>query len=86
MRSTGRAHVGRWEFLEQVVAVAGFDRVALREETAAATFDTINGPVTFARVENSLTPATFLHIQDASLELLWPQEIRTPDFCRETAW
>ncbi|MBJ2151600.1 amino acid ABC transporter substrate-binding protein [Paracoccus sp. IB05] len=74
------------EILEQAVAVAGLDREALRAEIATATFDTINGPVKFEGVENTVTPTSFLQIQDGSLELIWPQAIRTSEFRPKTAW
>lgn len=74
------------EILEQAVAKAGLDHEALREEIATATFDTINGPVKFEGVENTVTPTSFLQIQDGSLELIWPEEVKTSDFRPKTAW
>lgn len=74
------------EILEQAVATAGLDREKLRETIASATFDTINGPVKFDGVQNSMTPTSFLQIQDGSLELVWPEQIKTKDFRPKTGW
>lgn len=74
------------EILEQAVAKAGLDHEALREEIATATFDTINGPVKFEGVENTVTPTSFLQIQDGSLELIWPEAVKTSDFRPKTSW
>lgn len=74
------------EILEQAVAVAGLDKEALREAIATMTFDTINGPVKFDGVQNSLTPTSFLQIQDGSLELVWPDSVKTQDFRPKTGW
>ncbi|HEV2505362.1 MAG TPA: amino acid ABC transporter substrate-binding protein [Mesorhizobium sp.] len=74
------------EILEQAVATAGLDREKLRETIASTTFDTINGPVKFDGVQNSMTPTSFLQIQDSSLELVWPEQIKTKDFRPKTGW
>jgi branched-chain amino acid transport system substrate-binding protein len=42
------------EILEQAVAKAGLDREKLRQAISTMTFDTINGPVRFQGVQNSI--------------------------------
>ena len=74
------------EILQQAVAVAGLDKEKIRETVASATFDTINGPVKFDGVQNTMTPTSFLQIQDGSLELVWPDSVKTKNFRPKTGW
>ncbi len=68
------------EILQQAVAQVGLDRDKLRKLIASATFDTINGPVKFEGVENSLTPTAFLQLQGGDMHLVWPANIATAPF------
>jgi branched-chain amino acid transport system substrate-binding protein len=74
------------EILEQAVAKAGLDREKLRQAISTMTFDTINGPVKFQGVQNSITPTAFLQIQGAELQLIWPKSIATSTFKPKTGW
>jgi branched-chain amino acid transport system substrate-binding protein len=74
------------EILQQAVASAGLDKEKIREAVASRTFDTINGLVKFEGVQNTLTPTSFLQIQDNALELVWPDSVKTKDFRPKTAW
>jgi branched-chain amino acid transport system substrate-binding protein len=74
------------EILEQAVAKAGLDREKLRQAISTMTFDTINGPVRFQGVQNSITPTAFLQIQGAELQLIWPKSIATSTFKPKTGW
>ena len=68
------------EILEQAVAKAGLDKDKLRRVISNDTFDTINGPVKFKGIENSITPVAFLQQQAGKMELIWPQKIATSKF------
>jgi len=68
------------EILEQAVATAGLDRDKLRSTIASSTFETINGPVKFDGVENSITPTAFLQIQGNEMHLIWPRDVATSSF------
>ncbi|WP_404863483.1 amino acid ABC transporter substrate-binding protein [Georhizobium sp. MAB10] len=74
------------EILQQAVEAAGLDKEALRENISTATFDTINGPIKFEGVENTMTPTAYLQIQDGDLELVWPESIATSDFQPKSSW
>lgn len=74
------------EILQQAVATSGLDKEKIREAIASQTFDTINGPVKFDGVQNTMTPTSFLQIQDGSLELVWPDSIKTKDFRPKNGW
>jgi branched-chain amino acid transport system substrate-binding protein len=74
------------EILEQAVAKAGLDRAKLREAIATGTFETINGPVKFDGVQNTITPTAFLQIQKGKLQLVWPQTIATSKFEPKKGW
>lgn len=74
------------EILQQAVATAGLDKEKIREAVASQTFDTINGPVKFDGVQNTMTPTSFLQIQNSSLELVWPDSIKTKDFRPKNGW
>ena len=74
------------EILQQAVATAGLDKEKIREAIASQTFDTINGPVKFDGVQNTMTPTSFLQIQDGNLELVWPDSIKTKDFRPKKGW
>lgn len=74
------------EILEQAVAKAGLDREKLRQAISTMTFDTINGPVKFQGVQNSITPTAFLQIQGSELQLIWPKSIATSTFKPKTGW
>jgi branched-chain amino acid transport system substrate-binding protein len=65
------------EILEQAVAKAGLDKEKIRQAIQTTTFDTINGPVKFTGVQNSVTPTAFLQIQGSELQLVWPKSIAT---------
>lgn len=68
------------EILQQAVAQAGLDRDKLRKLIASSTFETINGPVKFDGVENSVTPTAFLQLQGGDMHLVWPAEVATSKF------
>lgn len=74
------------EILQQAVATAGLDKEKIREAVSTMTFDTINGPIKFEGVQNTMTPTSFLQIQDDSLELVWPDSVKTKDFRPKTGW
>jgi len=74
------------EILEQAVAKAGTDKEKLRQAISTTTFDTINGPVKFQGVQNSITPTAFLQIQGSELQLVWPKAIATSGFKAKTGW
>jgi branched-chain amino acid transport system substrate-binding protein len=74
------------EILEQAVAKAGLDREKLRQAISTMTFDTINGPVKFQGVQNSITPTAFLQMQGGELQLIWPKSIATSTFKPKTGW
>jgi branched-chain amino acid transport system substrate-binding protein len=65
------------EILQQAVATAGLDKDRLREAIRGGTFETINGPVKFDGVQNSLTPTAFLQLQEDEMHLIWPSSIAT---------
>jgi branched-chain amino acid transport system substrate-binding protein len=65
------------EILQQAVAKAGLDKAKIREAISTTTFDTINGPVKFAGVQNVTTPTSFLQFQDGTAQLVWPPEAAT---------
>ena len=68
------------EILQQAVAKAGLNRQKLREVIANGTFETINGPVRFKGVQNTITPTAFLQMQDGEMHLIWPKGISTSRF------
>lgn len=74
------------EILEQAVAKAGLDKEKIRQAIQTTTFDTINGPVKFTGVQNSITPTAFLQIQGSELQLVWPKSIATSAFKPKTGW
>ena len=59
------------------VATAGLDKDRLREAIRHGTFETINGPVKFDGVQNSVTPTAFLQLQEGEMHLIWPSDIAT---------
>jgi branched-chain amino acid transport system substrate-binding protein len=60
------------QVLAQAVKVAGLDRAKLRDAIAHGRFDTIDGPVQFTGVENLVTPAGFLQLQNGIPQQIWP--------------
>jgi len=74
------------EILQQAVATAGLDPEKLREAISSGTFETINGAVSFDGVQNATTPTSWLQIQDGSLEIVWPDSIKTSDFAPKSGW
>jgi branched-chain amino acid transport system substrate-binding protein len=74
------------EILQAAVAKAGLDKEKLRAAISTGTFDTINGPVKFKGVENTITPTAFLQIQKGALEIVWPASIKTADFHPKQGW
>jgi branched-chain amino acid transport system substrate-binding protein len=74
------------EILEQAVAKAGLNREKVKQAIASMTFDTINGPVKFTGVENSVTPTAFLQIQDNTIQLVWPTTLATAKYRPKTSW
>jgi len=74
------------EILQQAVATAGLDPEQLREAIASGTFETINGEVSFDGVQNAVTPTAWLQIQNSSLEIVWPDSIKTSDFAPKQGW
>jgi len=75
------------QILEQAVARAGLDKMALREVIASQTFDTIFGAVKFTGVENLSTPTGLLQIQANGTQSIWPDSVpgHVP-FQPKTAW
>lgn len=74
------------QVLEQAVAKAGTDKAKLRQTINSETFETINGPVKFNGVENAITPAAFLQIQNGKMQIIWPETIATATFKPKTSW
>lgn len=74
------------EILEQAVAKAGLDKAKLRQTISTGTFETINGPVKFTGVQNSITPTAFLQVQSTGLQIVWPKSIATGTFQPKTTW
>jgi branched-chain amino acid transport system substrate-binding protein len=74
------------EILEQAVAKAGLDKEKIRQAIQTTTFDTINGPVKFQGVQNTVTPTAFLQIQGSELQLVWPKSIATSPFKPKIGW
>ena len=60
------------QILADAVKVAGLDRNKLRDTIAHGKFDTIIGPIQFTGVENLVTPAGFLQVQNGVPQQIWP--------------
>ena len=60
------------QILADTVKVAGLDREKLRDTIAHGRFDTIIGPIQFTGVENLVTPAGFLQVQNGVPQQIWP--------------
>jgi branched-chain amino acid transport system substrate-binding protein len=60
------------QILADAVKVAGLDREKLRDTIAHGRFDTIIGPIQFTGVENLVTPAGFLQVQNGVPQQIWP--------------
>jgi branched-chain amino acid transport system substrate-binding protein len=60
------------QILADAVKVAGLDREKLRNTIAHGRFDTIIGPIQFTGVENLVTPAGFLQVQNGVPQQIWP--------------
>ena len=60
------------QILTDAVRVAGLDREKLRDTIAHGRFDTIIGPIQFTGVENLVTPAGFLQVQNGVPQQIWP--------------
>ena len=60
------------QVLAQAVKVAGLDHAKLRDAIAHGRFETIDGPIQFTGVENLVTPAGFLQLQDGVPKQIWP--------------
>ena len=60
------------QILADAVKVAGLDRNKLRDTIAHGRFDTIIGPIQFTGVENLVTPAGFLQVQNGVPQQIWP--------------
>ena len=74
------------EILEQAVKTAGVDRDKLRAAIAGGKFETINGPIQFKGVENSVTKTGFLQLQNGTQQLVWPAADATAKYRPKTAW
>jgi len=74
------------EILEQAVKTAGLDRDKLRAAIGGGKFETINGPVQFKGVENSVTKTGFLQLQNGEQQLVWPASDATAKYRPKTAW
>lgn len=74
------------EILEQAVKTAGLDRDKLRAAIANGKFETINGPVQFKGVENSITKTGFLQLQNGEHQLVWPPSDATAKYRPKTQW
>lgn len=67
--------IGAYDLLQvlaQAVKVAGLDHAKLRDAIAHGRFETIDGPIQFTGVENLVTPAGFLQLQDGVPKQIWP--------------
>ncbi len=62
---------------QAIEAVGSFDREKLRNYIANHEFETINGPIKFAGLENTKTPSMILQWQKGELEIIWPKETAT---------
>jgi branched-chain amino acid transport system substrate-binding protein len=60
------------QVLAQAVKVAGLDHAKLRDAIAHGRFETIDGPIQFTGVENLVTPAGFLQLQNGVPKQIWP--------------
>jgi branched-chain amino acid transport system substrate-binding protein len=60
------------QVLEQAVKVAGLDKLKLRDAIAHGRFETIIGPIQFTGVENLVTSAGFLQVQEGIPQQIWP--------------
>lgn len=60
------------QILADAVKTAGLDRAKLRDAIAHGRFDTIIGPIQFTGVENLVTPAGFLQVQNGVPQQIWP--------------
>ena len=61
---------------ETIEKVASFDHKKLKDYIATREKQTINGPITFDRVEGSL-PGMVLQYQKGEQEIIWPPEAAT---------
>jgi branched-chain amino acid transport system substrate-binding protein len=62
------------QILAAAVKVAGLDKAKLRDTIAKGRFDTIIGPIQFTGVENLVTPAGFLQLQNGVPQQIWPSQ------------
>jgi branched-chain amino acid transport system substrate-binding protein len=62
------------QVLTAAVKVAGLDKAKLRDAIAKGRFDTIIGPIQFTGVENLVTPAGFLQVQNGVPQQIWPSQ------------
>ena len=74
------------EVLEQAVRTAGTDRDKLRAAVNNGKFETINGPIQFKGVENSVTKTGFLQLQNGQQQLVWPAADASSKYRPKTAW
>lgn len=70
------------EILEQAVAKAGLNRAKLRKAIADGSFQTINGPVRFKGISNTVTPSALLQLQKGEVHIIWPKSVATSAFVR----
>lgn len=74
------------EILEQAVRTAGLDRNRLRDAIAQGAFETINGPIRFTGVENSVTKTGFLQLQGGEMQVVWPASEATAKYRPKSSW
>lgn len=60
------------QILADVVKTAGLDKTKIRDAITRGRFDTIIGPIQFTGVENLVTDAGFLQIQNGVPQQIWP--------------
>ena len=53
---------------------AGLDKAKLRDTIAKGRFETIIGPIQFTGIENLVTPAGFLQLQNGVPQQIWPSQ------------
>jgi len=66
------------EIMQQAIEkTGGTDSKKLRDCIAGNTFQTINGPIKFAGLENTETPSMILQWEKGDLEIVWPESAAT---------
>jgi branched-chain amino acid transport system substrate-binding protein len=74
------------EVLAEAVKTAGLDREKLRDAIAHGRFETIIGPIAFTGVENLVTRAGFLQIDNGVPQQVWPPQDATAHWQPKTGY